>query len=49
MRNFLIISVIGPDGSGKSLLIDYLIKEFKKKINTIKIHLKPAIFKKKNI
>ena len=48
MRNFLIISVIGPDGSGKSLLIDYLIKKFKKKkINTIKIHLKPAIFKKK--
>ena len=45
-KQFLIVAIIGPDGSGKTLLINYL----KKKINNInfkakKIHLKPSLFK----
>ena len=44
-KNF-IITFLGPDGSGKSTTIDYLIKYFKKKNLDYKyIHLRPRILK----
>jgi thymidylate kinase len=47
-KNFFIIAVIGPDGSGKTLLINYLRKSFNKiNLKNERIHLKPTIFKSK--
>ena len=47
-RKFLIVAVIGPDGSGKTLLINYLKKKFNKiSLNNERIHLKPSLFKSK--
>ena len=44
-KNF-IITFLGPDGSGKSTTINYLIKHFKKKKLDYKyIHLRPRIIK----
>lgn len=40
-----VIAVMGPDGSGKTYFINYLIKKLKiKKIIIKRIHLKPALF-----
>ena len=39
-----VIAVMGPDGSGKTYFINYLIKKLKnKKIIIKRIHLKPAL------
>ena len=46
-KNF-IITFLGPDGSGKSTTINYLIKYFKKKNLDYKyIHLRPRILKQR--
>ena len=47
-KKFLIVVVIGPDGSGKTFLIDYLKKKFLKiNYSTQRIHLKPSLLKSK--
>ena len=47
-KKFLIVVVIGPDGSGKTFLIDFLKKNFlKKNYSTQRIHLKPSLLKSK--
>ena len=44
-KKFLIVAIIGPDGSGKTLLINYLQKKFNKiNLKTERIHLKPSLF-----
>jgi len=41
-----VIAVLGPDGSGKTFFINYLIKKLKiKNIIVKRIHLKPSLFK----
>ena len=46
MKKNLIIIFLGPDGSGKSTSINYLIEYFKKKkIHYKYIHLRPRVFK----
>jgi len=47
-KKFLMVAVIGPDGSGKTLLINYLKKKFDKiNLNNERIHLKPSLIRSK--
>lgn len=47
-KKFLIIAIVGPDGSGKTLLINHLKKKlYSVGLKNKRIHLKPSLFRSK--